>query len=96
MTLKEQVKAALRLKTMAFDESEIEPIVSACVKDLRMAGVVRIDETDPLVARAAVLYAKANFGFIDDSEKFDRAYEALKASMSLSGEYGSGRPPDVV
>lgn len=96
MTLREQVKAALRLKTTAFDESEIDPIISACKKDLSVGGVVRITDTDPLVSRAVVLYAKANFGFLDDSEKYGKAYEALKASMSLSGEYGSVRPPDAV
>lgn len=88
MGLKEQVKVALRLRSSAFDETEIEPIVSACKVDLRLAGVVNTADSDVLVARAVVLYAKANFGFSEDSEKYARAYELLKASMALSGEYG--------
>lgn len=90
MTLLEEVKISLRIKAAAFDEGEIAPLIDACKIDLRLSGVNKLDEEDPLVRQAAKLYAKANFGFSEDSEKFQRAYEALKNSMALSGEYGGG------
>ena len=42
---------------------------------------------DPLITRAIVLYAKANFGYSEDSEKYRAAYDYLKCSLSLAGDY---------
>ena len=82
-----KVENALRLKSTAFGD-EIQTLIDACKIDLRLAGVNRLDESDPLVERAIILYCKANFGFADKQERFERAYESLKIAMSLSGEYG--------
>ena len=87
--LVDQIRMALRNKNKVFDELEIMPIIKACKIDLSMAGVVYINEEDPMFIRAATLYAKANFGFFEDSEKYDRAYEKLKHSMALSSDYGT-------
>lgn len=93
----EKVKAALRVKTTAFD-GEIEGLIAASLADLRLVGV-NIPETeppaegeeptagDPLIERAIILYAKANFGYTDDGEKYQRAYDYLKCSLSLAGDY---------
>lgn len=81
------VKLALRISSKAFDEGEIKPIIEACKKDLRGAGVKKTNETDPLILRAITLYAKANFGYNDDSEKYQRAYDMLKTSLALVGDY---------
>lgn len=85
----DRVKTALRIRNTAFDEDEIQPIIDACIADLRLAGVGQVYEEDPLVQRAVVLYAKANFGFEAESEKYREAYEHLKASMSLAGDYSA-------
>jgi hypothetical protein len=87
MALLDDVKVALRIKSSAFDTSEICPIISACKIDLELAGVNVIEDTDPLIQRAVVLYAKANFGYSEDSEKYQKAYDALKNSLALSGDY---------
>jgi len=87
MELLKQVKAALRLTTDVFDEPELQPIIEACKQDMKKAGVVTIEESDPLVVRAAVLYAKANFGFDPNAEKFQKAYDGLRDSMAQSGMY---------
>ena len=92
----DKVKAALRVKTTAFDD-EVQGLIDACKADLRLVGVnVPEDQPaeggspsagDPLITRAIILYAKANFGYSDDSEKYRAAYDYLKCSLSLAGGY---------
>lgn len=94
-----KVKAALRVKTAAFD-GEVEGLIAACKADLRLVGVV-IPEVkppaegeiptagDPLIERAVILYAKANFGYAEDSERYQKAYDLLKCSLSLAGDYNA-------
>lgn len=87
MDLCEMVKVRMRIKTAAFDDAEVLPLIGACLKELERVGVgTEID--DPLVIQAVVLYCKANFGFSDDQERYQKAYEALRDSMALSGDYG--------
>ena len=104
MALLDTVKAALRRKTTAFD-GEIQGLINACLKDLKIAGVECLNQQpaegetplttdqltagDPLLERAVILYAKANFGYDekDDCERFQRAYDALKCSLCLAGDY---------
>lgn len=88
MELLDEVKTALRIRSTAFDETELMPLIKACMADLGLAGVEKIEASDMLVRRAVVLYVKANFGFAEDSEKYARAYAALRNSMALSCEYG--------
>lgn len=68
-------------------DEEIWQDVLACQMDLKIAGVVKTDLDDPLIQQAVKLYCKAHFGYEEESEKFQRAYDALKASLSLSGDY---------
>ena len=42
---------------------------------------------DPLLDRAVVLYAKAEFGFNDDAERYRNAYDYLKCALSLTDDY---------
>lgn len=86
--LLDDVKTALRLKTTAYD-TEIVPMIEACKADLRLAGVNVVSEADPLIQRAAIIYAKANFGSNPDSEKYQKSYEMLKASLALAGDYNT-------
>ena len=82
----EEAKKILRLFTDVYD-GEITDLINACKVDLRLAGVINIDEGDPLIKRAILTYAKANFGFDDNSESFQRRYDALKLQLRESGEY---------
>lgn len=95
----DKVKNALRVKTAAFDD-EVKGLIDACKADLRLVGVnVPEDKPpaegeppsagDPLITRAIILYAKANFGYSDDSEKYRQAYDYLKCSLSLAGDYNA-------
>lgn len=93
----DKVKNALRVKTSAFDD-EVQGLIDACKADLRLVGVTVPEDQepaegeqapagDPLITRAIILYAKANFGYSDDSEKYRQAYDYLKCSLSLAGDY---------
>lgn len=74
-------------KTSESLDSEIQQTTAACLLDLKNAGVVNICDEDPLIQQACKLYLKAQFGFSDDSEKWEKAYEHLKASLSLCSDY---------
>lgn len=85
--LLEKIKLALRIKTAMFDD-EITDLLEACKIDLRLAGVNKIEETDPLIQRAVILYCKANFGLENkDSVRYQNSYDMLKTSLSLAGDY---------
>lgn len=80
------VKLALRIKSEAFDE-DIEDLIRACKKDLQVAGVKKIQDDDPLIKRAVVLYCKGNFGDNDNAVRYLQSYESLKISLCLAGDY---------
>lgn len=70
-------------------DDEIKQTVAACMLDLENAGVVKIKARDPLIQQAAKQYVKAHFGYDDKSEKWEAAYEYLKAALSLSSDYNT-------
>lgn len=83
----EKVKLALRIKSNILD-LEIEDLIEACKIDLSISGVKKIEESDPIIARAIILYCKANFGLDNkESEKYQNSYNLLKQSLSLCGDY---------
>lgn len=92
----DKVKNALRVKTAAFDD-EIQDLIDACKADLRLVGVNVPEDTpaegkeaaagDPLITRAIVLYSKGKLRYSEDSEKYRAAYDYLKCSLSLAGDY---------
>lgn len=83
----EKVKLALRIKNNKFDH-EITDLIEEAKSDLKISGVVKIDDTDYLILRAIKTYCKANFGLDNkDSEKYQASYESLKEHLSLCGDY---------
>lgn len=89
MSLCDEMRARLRIKSQAFDVAEIQPLIDACKADLARVGITA-GESEPLVKQAVAFYCKANFGFSEDSERYQRAYESLRDCMALSGDYGGG------
>ena len=82
-----KVKEALRLSHSALDD-EVLDLIEACKMDLKISGIKKIDDTDPLIIRAITVYCKSEFGFDNaDSEKFKSSYEALKTHLALCGDY---------
>ena len=82
----DSVKNALRITASDMDD-DIKDLICAAKADLRISGVKVILDTDPLVIQAVKLYCKAHFGDNDNNNKFLNAYQALKISMSLAGEF---------
>ncbi|MBR2311127.1 MAG: DNA-packaging protein [Oscillospiraceae bacterium] len=74
-------------KSVSKLDTEIQQTVAACMLDLKNAGIVNFRAEDPLLQQAAKLYLKAQFGFDEKSEKWEQAYEHLKAALSLSYDY---------
>ena len=86
MALIDDVKLVLRSKAIAYD-GEVTDLIEMAKIDLSVGGVEVIVETEPLTKQAIKLYCKANFGYDENSEKFAKAYESLKISMALCGDY---------
>ena len=83
-----KVKLALRITTNAFD-SEIADLIDAALADLGIAGVVNLDNADPLIIRAVVTYCKVNFGSPEDGEynRLKAAYDEQKAQLQTATGY---------
>lgn len=82
------VKQWLRIRSdnTAFD-AELQGLIDAAKQDLRRRGVKAADN-DPLIKQAVKMYCKANFGYDgSNADKFQKSYESLAVSLSLSGEY---------
>ena len=86
MALINDIKLSLRIKNTAYD-TEIQDLIDACKIDLGIGGVQSVDETEPLTAQAIKLYCKGHFGYDENSEKFQQAYESLKIVMALASDY---------
>lgn len=83
----EKIKKSLRITHNSLDD-EIQDLIDGALADLRISGIVNINQTDALIIRAVTIYCKANFGLENtDSEKYQTSYNSLKTHLSLSGEY---------
>ena len=82
----EKVKAALRVKSTAYD-GEINDLVSAALADLGIAGVTEKNTDDPLIARAVITYCKMNFGNPRDYDRLKKSYDEQKAQLSMATGY---------
>ena len=82
----DELKKTLRVNTVNAD-GEIKDLAQSAVHDMAMRGVKIKGEGDPLTRQAIKLYCKGNYGYDEDAEKFQKAYESLRDSMSLSEEY---------
>jgi hypothetical protein len=83
------VKVHLRITGNTLD-TELNDLIASALLDLKISGVnsFAIDETDPLIKRAIVLYCKTHFGYNNpDAERFGKSYDLLKAHLSMSGDY---------
>lgn len=84
----EKLKKRLRVKSEDA-EDEISDLIDAGKRELEIAGVYG-EISDPVYYQATVLYCKAHFGYDEESERFRKAFNSLKDSMALSGDYQKG------
>ena len=82
----DKIKLALRITTAAFD-TEIEDLIAAALADLGLAGIAKLDKTDPLILRAVTTYCRANFGSPDDYDRLKAAYDEQKAQLQVATGY---------
>ncbi len=83
----ESVKSTLRISVNDLD-GDIQDLIDAAKADLKLSGVNKIEDTDPLIKRAIKVYCKANFGYDNpEAEKFQQSFDMLKQHLSLSVEY---------
>lgn len=83
------VKRALRVSVDDFN-GEIADLIEAAKRELRAAGVRRIDERDPLTLQSIKFYARANFEFGNSAERelYQKRFAQLRDTMALCGLYG--------
>ena len=87
----EQVKAALRITTTAFD-SDLNQLIEAAKADLGIAGVLQPSD-DPLITRAVCTYCARNRISIDPSQRdwLKRSYDEQKAQLQTATGYTDWR-----
>lgn len=86
MTILAAVKIALRITTDAFD-AELTELIEAGQADLRLAGIINLDTSDPLVRRAVITYCRLNFGQPDDYDRLKASYDEQKRQMGMATGY---------
>lgn len=91
MALLDDVKKTLRIGAATTDfDGEIQDLIDAVKADIALAGVVAVDDTDPLIKRAIATYCKANFGYDNpDAERLQKSYDMLKAHLTLAQDYAT-------
>lgn len=90
-TFRDAVKVRLRISAAntAFDV-DIDGLIAEADADIKRAGVLVtvIVDTDPSIARAIILYCRANFDLSNpDYDKLVRSYESQRDSLALDGDY---------
>lgn len=83
-----KVKLFLRINHDKLDE-DILGDIDTCMADLKLAGIINPDPTDPLIFNALKLFCRSLY--IDDPAKafeYFKRYEALKSCLMVAEGYG--------
>jgi hypothetical protein len=88
MALTDDVKTALRISHTKLD-ADITETIAAGKKDLSIAGVAVISDDDPLTAQAIKMYCRYVYNYQGQSERWERAYTALKQALALCSDYNT-------
>lgn len=95
-TMLEKVRLALRYVDSALD-SEISDIIDAAKLDLKRVGVVipQLDtEIDAQMEVAIILYARWQFDFENDGNRYKAMYFDKRADLALCGDYNGNEEPN--
>ena len=86
----EKIKMSMRIFHTMLD-TDITGNIETCMLDLKRVGVgaafAVITSEDALIGKAAELYCKWQYDFGGKGEQFKQAYENLRDSLSLCGDY---------
>ena len=78
------VRTSLRRKSTDLDQLELVPLIEAAKADLSAAGVDRINDYDPMVQAAVMLYVR---WVIERDTQMRSVYERVKNGMALNCKY---------
>ena len=85
----EKIKLSMRVTHDKLDY-DISANIDACLCDLTRVGVVTAGkENDPLIVKSAELYCKWQYNYDGSADRYERAYVALRDSLSLCGDYNA-------
>ena len=96
LTMLEKVRLALRYVDSALD-SEISDIIDAAKLDLKRVGVVipQLEtEIDAQMEVAIILYARWQFDFENDGNRYKAMYFDKRADLALCGDYNGNEEPN--
>lgn len=91
----EKIRLALR-RTGDGVDSEIQDCINACYRDMARVGISIYDENgkikeemlrDALILSAVKTYARWQFNFEGQAERYERAYISIRDGISLCGDY---------
>lgn len=89
----EAVKAALGIASDVYD-GEFTQLINSAKADLQLAGIVVIEDTDPLIITAVSSYCQANRGTDTDKRlAYKEMYLAQKRNLMLAREYTEAVTP---
>ena len=79
-------KLALRFSHAKLDD-DIKANVEACKKDMERVGIVKTNDTDPIIHNLIELYLMWQYNYMAEGDKFKQAYEEMRDGLSLCGDY---------
>ena len=83
-----KVKQSIRRSHNKLDE-DLMGDIDACLADLKTCGVLKTDETDPLIFNAIKLWCRSlNTDDTIKAAEWLRRYDALKACLMMAEGYG--------
>lgn len=80
------IKKSLRITHDKTDDDLME-MIEACKKDLLRVGVKNVDDKDPLIRQAIKIFVKCQINYEGQAERYEKAYNLLRDSLSMCGDY---------
>lgn len=69
--------------------AEIEASAAACKRELEEVGIINTSDSDALIVRAYILYAKADFDYAGKGEQFRASFVSLKGALAMAEDYNT-------
>lgn len=86
MALLDNVRTALRVTTLSFD-NELTDLIKSAQIDLGIAGVTLPETLDEICETAIITYCKCHFGDPDNYDRLKASYDEQKAQLSMATGY---------
>ena len=90
-----KIKKAIRISNDSIND-EIEDTIRQCYADMHRKGIKIYDKDgeirdcikdDPLVLACQKNYARWQFNFENQAERYEKAYKSMSDGLSLCGDY---------